>query len=606
MRKEVLVGWLAVLGFVLVSPAQAAVIPGQTIDGPGVNNLVFGDIDLAADGTGAVAYVKEVGSTDQIFVARRTGGAWQAPQPITTASADQKSPQVEAGNGGRVAVAYQNIADLEVRSSPATGQPFSAEGLIQKAVQRYDFEMNDAGVGYLVTSSPAGDIQASRYVGTTSTQVDNGGSLDKSSFNNAGTNDQAIAVDAAGNAVAAWDEEDGGNTDIYARRITGTVLGAAIEATVDSLAGAARSTGAQNVDVESDDAGNAWVAFREQFTYPVVNDRNRPLVRRLAGSAFGPALLLDPGPTPPANLTDAEFTRLAVTPAGDRAIASGFIQDANTNKPPLFGAALTPGAASPFSLEPPADAVPRTTAAIVPNGSALIAYAYKPNATTIQGLRGRVRSGGTGAFGAQSPLSDPTLGPVDSTNGPVASSNTGNTAVVGYLQGAAATARILVATVDLPTPGAGGGTTITPGTAATASVSTLRFSRTTFRKGRLLPKASAVKTGTTISFRLSEASKVRLSFESIRKGRKVGRRCRKPTRRNRRRRACKRYVKVKTAINLNGKAGVNRVRFQGRLTRRRSLRPGRYRLSVRAIGQSGKVSKPVRKNFRLLAAAKRK
>ena len=117
------------------------------------------------------------------------------------------------------------------------------------------------------------------------------------------------------------------NTEIYARRITGVTPSAtALTATVPTLAGAARSTGAQNVDVESDNAGNAWVAFRESFTYPVANNRNRPLVRRLSGNTFAPPLLLDPGPTPPVGQADAEFTRLAVTPSGDRAVASGFIQ----------------------------------------------------------------------------------------------------------------------------------------------------------------------------------------------------------------------------------------------------------------------------------------
>ena len=320
---------------------------------------------------------------------------------------------------------------------------------------------------------------------------------------------------------------------------------------------------------------------------------------------FGSPLLVDNLPTPPPAGTDAEFTRLAVTPAGNRALASGFIQDLGTNKPQLFGAALTPGAASPLSLDAPAEPTPRTTAAIVPGGSALIAYAYKPNAATDQGLRARVRSGGTAAFQGQTPLSNPAFGPVDSGNSPVASSDTGNTAVVGYLQGAAATTRILVATVDLPKPAVAGGQPSTPGA---PRVSRLKLSRKTFRKGSKLPKASAkkFKTGTTISFSLSEASKVRLSFESIRKGRRVGKRCRKPTAKNRTRKACKRYVKVKTAVNLNGKAGTNRVRFQGRLTRRRSLKPGRYRLTVRATGASGKVSKAVRKNFRLLAAARKK
>ena len=115
-----------------------------------------------------------------------------------------------------------------------------------------------------------------------------------------------------------------------------------------------------------------------------------------------------------------------------------------------------------------------------------------------------------------------------------------------------------------------------------------------------------MKTGTTIRFRLSEKATVRLSFERKTRGRRVGKRCRKATRRNRNRRRCTRYVRVKTAIRLNGKAGANRVPFQGRLSRQRSLVPGSYRMSLVATDTAKNASKRQRKAFRLLKAAKRK
>ena len=79
-------------------------------------------------------------------------------------------------------------------------------------------------------------------------------------------------------------------------------------------------------------------------------------------------------------MTDAEFTRLAVSPDGAQGLASGFIQNASTNKPPLFGAALTPGGASPFALEPtPSDGAIRSGNGVVNGGSAFIAYSYQPS-----------------------------------------------------------------------------------------------------------------------------------------------------------------------------------------------------------------------------------
>jgi TolB protein len=113
----------------------------------------------------------------------------------------------------------------------------------------------------------------------------------------------------------------------------------------------------------------------------------------------------------------------------------------------------------------------------------------------------------------------------------------------------------------------------------------------TWRLGSLLPGVlSRAKVGTTISYRLSEKARVTLTFSRRARGRKVGRRCRKPTRKNRTKRRCTRYVKAGT-LKFDGKAGTNRVRFQGRLSRRKRLGLGRYRLTVGATDAAGNVSK---------------
>ncbi len=75
----------------------------------------------------------------------------------------------------------------------------------------------------------AGDIVAWRLVGTTADPGRGPRARQGPNDNNAGTTDQAISVDAAGNAVAAWDEQDGGNTEIYARRLNGITQGAITE-----------------------------------------------------------------------------------------------------------------------------------------------------------------------------------------------------------------------------------------------------------------------------------------------------------------------------------------------------------------------------------------
>ena len=589
---------LAVVTALAAAPAQAAVLPGQTLDGPSADILSLGDVSLAADGTGAVAYLKTAGGQEQAFVVRRSGGAWGPPVNVSNAAQGNTDVEVEASNGGRLLVVYQTEGnDLKAKVSPGTGQPFGAEIPLDTGINGFSSDANDAGVGYVVALKGT-DVVGQRVTGNTAAPLG-------AAIATAGTNSRVVAVDGAGNAVVAYDLDDGGNTEIVARRLTGTTVGPAVEATVPTLLGRPRVGMASNVSVASDLAGNAWVSFREQFNYPTLlnQNRNRPLVRRLAGNTFGSALLVDPGPTPPGEMTDAEFIRLAVAPNGANALASGFIQDASVGgKPAPFGASLTPGAASPFSLDSLSDGVITSGNGIVNGGSGFIAYSFQPGAAADYVLRARLRAG-TGAFGAPIPVSNPALGNVDGAVSPFTAADASKTGVVAYKQGAAATTRVLAATLDIPQPAAGGG----GGDTTDPSISRFSLSRSTFRKGTKLPKLSAVKTGTTIRFRLSEAATVRLTFEKAAKGRRVGRSCRKPSRRNRTRKACRRYVRVKTVLTAKGKAGANKLSFQGRLTRRRSLKTGRYRFSLRATDVSKNVSKrTAKKRFRLLAAAKKR
>jgi streptogramin lyase len=143
-------------------------------------------------------------------------------------------------------------------------------------------------------------------------------------------------------------------------------------------------------------------------------------------------------------------------------------------------------------------------------------------------------------------------------------------------------ANVLPVGQDLP-PGDGNNT------ATTAKVSKLKLSPSTFRRGAK----------TTISFTLSEKAKAKLSFELIKKGRRVGKSCKAPTSKNRKKKACNRYAKVKTTITVDGKAGANRVSFTGKLSKTKSLKVGSYRLTVKA-------GNAATKNFKLLAAKKKK
>ncbi|HKP21671.1 MAG TPA: hypothetical protein VJT68_09150, partial [Thermoleophilaceae bacterium] len=97
-----------------------------------------------------------------------------------------------------------------------------------------------------------------------------------------------------------------------------------------------------------------------------------------------------------------------------------------------------------------------------------------------------------------------------------------------------------------------------------------------------------VRRGTTLRLRLSEAARVRFDLLKKSSGRRAGRRCVKPTRRNRTRKRCTRLTRTGT-FRRSAPAGSSKVAFSGRI-RRKALKPGRYALRATptdAAGNSG-------------------
>jgi hypothetical protein len=106
--------------------------------------------------------------------------------------------------------------------------------------------------------------------------------------------------------------------------------------------------------------------------------------------------------------------------------------------------------------------------------------------------------------------------------------------------------------------------------------------------------------GTGVSFRITEAAKATFKVERALKGRKRGKKCVAPTRKNRKAKRCTRYRRLKGSFTYSGKPGLNRFRFSGRL-RGKKLLPGRYRLVTAATDAAGNKSKAKRIKFRIVA-----
>jgi hypothetical protein len=140
-----------------------------------------------------------------------------------------------------------------------------------------------------------------------------------------------------------------------------------------------------------------------------------------------------------------------------------------------------------------------------------------------------------------------------------------------------------------------GGASTTTGTGGPAlqpvkpTVTGFSESSSRWRRGRSLPhisSASGAPVGTTFSFGLNEPASVNLTFTQSGPGRLLAGRCVAPGHGNARRPRCKRPLLV-GSFTVPGHAGLDSVRFGGRLSGSRTLKPGSYLVSLTARAGHG-------------------
>jgi hypothetical protein len=139
-------------------------------------------------------------------------------------------------------------------------------------------------------------------------------------------------------------------------------------------------------------------------------------------------------------------------------------------------------------------------------------------------------------------------------------------------------------------------------------VSDLKLSPTRFYRGtrpatiarKTKKKAEPLPTSTTISFALSQAATINLSFELAQPGMLVGRKCDAISKAHRKGKRCTRYTAVHSGVTRAGHAGTDKIAFAGVLDGGVRLAPGTYRLSLGATGPGGSATAAQRPSFTLL------
>jgi hypothetical protein len=272
---------LAVALAVLVAApaADAAFFRGTPVDAADAP----GDVDLARDGDGALAYLKG----GHVFVSALTRGAAAPPVQVDGGQALASSqPRVAAAGSGRVLVVWLNDGRLWASLRARSGAPFSSP-VVAYSAQPVDapvLSMTNGGKAYVAFTTPAGEARYA-YMAADGSWSAPDAPLDVDPAQAA--SGATVAASGDGTAMFAWTESGADSrTHVFMRRAVGTrPSSAAPEASVPSLDfRAGGNADSPSVGIELDSA-HAWVAFRQDFLDGGAFT-SRALGRRLLGSAF--------------------------------------------------------------------------------------------------------------------------------------------------------------------------------------------------------------------------------------------------------------------------------------------------------------------------------
>jgi hypothetical protein len=443
--------------------AHAAFFPAQAIDGPSADIQQFHELDLAPDGTGAAVYTKTVGGKSRVFATTLAGGVWTTPVQVDTPlTCDCTDPKVAVANGGRAAIVFRDAGNEQIVGvvRPSANQSFGSPSTVLDPpagnVSQPRIDMNAAGVGYVafIHFNGGGDARLVRLEGTQWTL--NPTALDANPAADAGASSNgpnlSIAVGSDGQAVALFNEELGGSTLAHARRVSGATLGPAVQWNVPSFQGRDAVGGLSSgvmLDVAIADDGTAWAVGRQDFDDdPGAGEvqRARAIGRKLVGNAFGDAVAVDgvafPFAAGAAGGIGGENPEIALggNGLGLVGVNAQLVNDARAGR-------LSAGGGSATAVLNPNE----------PNKAGAPAIAASDDGTGVAAF-GRAgvndvvaRRFDGSAFGASTILSNPGFGQAGGfgSGNHAATSELGDFAI-GFLQGAAATTRIVIAEYDAP------------------------------------------------------------------------------------------------------------------------------------------------------------
>jgi PKD domain len=289
--------------------ANAVIHPASVLAGPAQGILGVDGVALAGDGSGGVLYGEEVEGVAHLFVAPLSDGAWGAPVEVDREDAYGASQAtIAAGDGGRLLVAWvqprnidsRDVAEYELMSAslqPGSGS-FGQAIAIDTSVGEPDtgdvsgvdptIAMAPDGLAYVVYRQIADDCRLGDEDNPEEAKCRPGSTYEVvhvrvARFNyltwsSLGTinrapqlamtkptpeNAPSIGIALNGNGVVTWQEPDAsGVPRIWVRRLFGTVLGNALQASPETIGGRPVTSEADAPAVTVGPYGEAEIAYR--------------------------------------------------------------------------------------------------------------------------------------------------------------------------------------------------------------------------------------------------------------------------------------------------------------------------------------------------------
>jgi hypothetical protein len=428
MRRLVIL--IAALLAVPAGTARAGIFLGDAVDGPSPDVQALGDLELARDGSGALAYLKRVNGVDLLFVARFTGGAFSSGERVDTGlPAASSQPVVGVADAESLVVVFVNGGIVYGVARPP-GQGYAAPvALGPGSDPAVDLSIN--GTAYASFTS-GGDVRVARLDRNTSawSVLPQAADVDPARPAGVGTGRSRVAISADGVGVVTWGEAG----HVYTRKMFGSGLSNAPQDLTPAGFEDRATTTSDFPDVDAeDDSSYAWVVFRQTF----VDGGSRILARRQRGTAFDPPVAVDvPGiaPLEPNLELNGRGVGLATASgaATSQPVAALLDRDVFGAATPIFGASAGAPPAVPAMSENDDGLVASVIGppGAAPSAQVLVYEKLKPATPVV--------------------ISRPELGPVDAARGFDAAIDRASGGVVAWVQGGPDDRRIVAGYVDRP------------------------------------------------------------------------------------------------------------------------------------------------------------